>query len=250
MLDPHLLVERHRAAYRIPLLAGANRILAPNVFYIEVPFDDRMVRAKHAVVSLTQLELSVTPAPCTPIPGPVLPRPCSCSGCATTIAAGVASAPSPRPSRPRRARLGPWSTGPMHCSPAPSGESYASKLRAERSDRPVALFQLDRDRKDGASHLLWKIERHSGVRHDLLPGRSAITPLPPPSCSDGFTSNAHLDESASYLIKVELHAGSDQLPSKIWSQTFSPKCFIFNALRETRPANSERIRGEVTLPNL
>lgn len=54
--DLYLLVDDYRAAYGRLLPALANRILAPNVYYLEIPFDGRTVRAKYAVVSLRQFE--------------------------------------------------------------------------------------------------------------------------------------------------------------------------------------------------
>jgi hypothetical protein len=47
-----VLVDRYRAIEPRRLLAALNKLLPPNVFYIEVPFEDRVVRAKYAVLSL------------------------------------------------------------------------------------------------------------------------------------------------------------------------------------------------------
>lgn len=54
--DLYLLVDDYRAAYGRFLPALANRLLAPNVYYLEIPFAGRSVRAKYAVVSLRQFE--------------------------------------------------------------------------------------------------------------------------------------------------------------------------------------------------
>ncbi|MBI5920561.1 MAG: hypothetical protein HY847_02800 [Betaproteobacteria bacterium] len=54
--DLYLLVDDYRAAYGRLLPALANRVLAPNVYYLEIPFAGRTVRAKYAVVSLPQFE--------------------------------------------------------------------------------------------------------------------------------------------------------------------------------------------------
>ncbi|MFA7279882.1 MAG: hypothetical protein WC100_07280 [Sterolibacterium sp.] len=54
--DLYLLVDDYRAAYGRFLPAIANRMLAPNVYYLEIPFAGRTVRAKYAVVSLRQFE--------------------------------------------------------------------------------------------------------------------------------------------------------------------------------------------------
>jgi hypothetical protein len=52
LADLYVLVDRYRAIEPRTLLAALNKLLPPNVFYIEVPFEDRAVRAKYAVLSL------------------------------------------------------------------------------------------------------------------------------------------------------------------------------------------------------
>ena len=52
LVDLYVLVDRYRAIESRSLLAALNKLLPPNVFYIEVPFEDRFVRAKYAVLSL------------------------------------------------------------------------------------------------------------------------------------------------------------------------------------------------------
>ena len=56
IVDLYVLVDGYRAAYGALLPALANRILAPNVYYLELPFAGRTARAKYAVVSLDQFE--------------------------------------------------------------------------------------------------------------------------------------------------------------------------------------------------
>jgi predicted nucleotidyltransferase len=52
VVDLYVLVDSYRAAYGTGLRAALNWALPPNVFYLEIPFEDRIVRAKYAVVSL------------------------------------------------------------------------------------------------------------------------------------------------------------------------------------------------------
>ena len=52
LVDLYVLVDRYRAAYSKSTLAFLNKILPPNVFYLEVPHKDRIVRAKYAVLTL------------------------------------------------------------------------------------------------------------------------------------------------------------------------------------------------------
>lgn len=52
VVDLYVLVDGYRATYGAGLRALLNWVLPPNVFYLETPFEDRVVRAKYAVVSL------------------------------------------------------------------------------------------------------------------------------------------------------------------------------------------------------
>ena len=56
IVDLYVLVDGYRAAYGALLPALANRILAPNVYYLETSFAGRTARAKYAVMSLDQFE--------------------------------------------------------------------------------------------------------------------------------------------------------------------------------------------------
>ena len=52
LVDLYVLVDRYHLIESRWLLATLNKLLPPNVFYMEVPFEDRVVRAKYAVLSL------------------------------------------------------------------------------------------------------------------------------------------------------------------------------------------------------
>ena len=54
IVDVYVLVDTYRSAYLGHLLPAVfNKILPPNVFYLEVPFEGGTVRAKYAIVSVT-----------------------------------------------------------------------------------------------------------------------------------------------------------------------------------------------------
>ena len=52
MVDLYVIVDRYAAAFPRSILSALNKLLPPNVFYLEAPFEDRKVRAKYAVLSL------------------------------------------------------------------------------------------------------------------------------------------------------------------------------------------------------
>ena len=56
IVDLYVLVDSYRASCQRPIQGVLNRLLPPNVFYLQVPYEGRMVRAKYAVLSLADLE--------------------------------------------------------------------------------------------------------------------------------------------------------------------------------------------------
>jgi hypothetical protein len=54
LLDFYLLVDDYRLAYRGALMAFANKLLPPNVFYLEAQHEGAILRCKYAVISLAQ----------------------------------------------------------------------------------------------------------------------------------------------------------------------------------------------------
>lgn len=52
LVDLYVLVDAYRSGYRNIGLAVLNRLLPPNVFYLEIPFGEGVVRSKVAVLSL------------------------------------------------------------------------------------------------------------------------------------------------------------------------------------------------------
>ena len=56
LVDLYLVVDDYQKAYHKSLPALFNRLLPPNVYYLEVAVDGNLVRAKYAVISLRDLE--------------------------------------------------------------------------------------------------------------------------------------------------------------------------------------------------
>ncbi|MGD9850307.1 MAG: hypothetical protein AB7T38_03465 [Nitrospirales bacterium] len=61
LVDCYVLVKNYVLFYPSKWLALANGLLPPNVFFLSVPFHDRVIRVKYAVLSLSHFERSVTP---------------------------------------------------------------------------------------------------------------------------------------------------------------------------------------------
>jgi hypothetical protein len=56
LFDLYVLVDSYGTANRNPMQAALNQLLPPNVFYLEIPFEKQTVRAKYAILSLTDLQ--------------------------------------------------------------------------------------------------------------------------------------------------------------------------------------------------
>jgi hypothetical protein len=62
LLDFYVIVDDYASAYDGRLLAWANALLPPNVFYVEMPWRDTQLRAKYAVISLHQFAEGCAPS--------------------------------------------------------------------------------------------------------------------------------------------------------------------------------------------
>jgi hypothetical protein len=56
LVDLYVIVDSYRSALPNRLQALANKLLPPNVFYLELPVQDRMIRTKYAVLSLKDFQ--------------------------------------------------------------------------------------------------------------------------------------------------------------------------------------------------
>jgi hypothetical protein len=56
LVDLYLLVDSYRGAYRNPVHGILNKLLPPNVFYLETSDGNRVIRAKYAIISLSDFQ--------------------------------------------------------------------------------------------------------------------------------------------------------------------------------------------------
>lgn len=61
LLDFYVIVDDYRAAYDKRWLAVANKLLPPNAFYRETPWQDGTIRSKYVVISLADFERGCAP---------------------------------------------------------------------------------------------------------------------------------------------------------------------------------------------
>jgi hypothetical protein len=222
LVDLYLLADRYRNVHRSRWMQLLNRVLPPNVYYIETAFEDRVIRAKYAIVKLSQFEKLVSRRTFEPYFWARFAQPTGVlwarsEAIRRRIVAALAEA-----ARTTIGEIRPLladRVDPEQLWVRAFQETYATELRAEKPGRAAALFRTfgqryremtdvllrqelapisDSARRrtswrwrrrrvagkllsalrlvkaaltfdDGASYLVWKIQRHSGVRLELSP---------------------------------------------------------------------------------
>lgn len=207
LVDLYLVVDDYRRAHRRWLEAAGNRLIPPNVYYVECGYSGLTLRAKYAVIALEQLTAWVQPTTLNPYFWARFAQPfrilladdhtadrLAAMG-AQAIATTIATGPQNR---------GDWA--------ARFAQTYCTELRSEKPNRPNLIVErhpgyyqkidacLDRHPvraarhqawlwrvrtwqgkgfsvlrlikaaftfQGGADYLVWKVQRHSGVAIEL-----------------------------------------------------------------------------------
>jgi predicted nucleotidyltransferase len=224
VVDLYLLADSYEEVHRNPLIRTLNRLLPPNVYYIEAPFAGRTVRAKYALLTLEQLERLVEQRTLQSYFWARLAQPTVVLWARDpavreriTRALATAVLTTAQETRPLLDR----DAAPDTVWARAFCEAYRTELRAEAPERGIALYEafakrydtitqmidrpgqgspaeaLERRRRaqrrwrrrrivgktlsvlrlvksaftfeNGATYLIWKIERHSGVKFELTP---------------------------------------------------------------------------------
>ncbi len=151
ILDFYVLVDRYRDVYASHLAAILNTILPPNVFYLEVAFQNRTVRLKYAVMSLAAFEHGTSSAAFQPTFWARFAQPCALAfarddAVTARIEQAVANAAATMMGETRP--LLPPQSGSEALWTRAFTESYRSELRAEQSQRGRDLYLANRERYD------------------------------------------------------------------------------------------------------
>ena len=149
MVDLYVLVEDYAAVHRSALMRTLNRLVPPNVYYLETPHAGDTVRAKYALVSLAQFEQRMRFQVSNPYFWARFAQP---TGLAWARDAGIetrviqalaqAVATTARAVRP----LLPAEAGAAELWACALGESYRTELRSERADRARSIVAHDAER--------------------------------------------------------------------------------------------------------
>ncbi len=165
VLDFYLFVDRYRDFHRHWGAAALNALVPPNVYYIEAPFEGRVLRAKYAVLSLGALARQTAPGAFQPTLWARLAQPCALAyardaGAEAAVRKALTSAfltmiVETVPLLPPR-------FSPRELWTRAFGCTYATEIRAERKNRPDQLYEASRARFDTLTH--------AAVAAGLVPG--------------------------------------------------------------------------------
>jgi hypothetical protein len=150
--DFYLLVDDYRQAYEGWLAALANAALPPNVFYLETPWRGRTLRAKYAVVSLSQFRRSVSLHAFhsyfwARFAQPVRLAHARDDGVRGVVLEALADALVTLAKRTIGLLDDPFTSAELWTRAFQA--TYAAELRAERADRARLVYEADRGRYDG-----------------------------------------------------------------------------------------------------
>jgi len=149
LLDFYVIVDDYASAYDNRLLAWANALLPPNVFYVELPWQGTQLRAKYAVISLRQFtsgcsraarNVSIWARFCQPARLIWAKNPTIDAALAAALADACRTMfgdalPLLAPAE-RTDPIAVWRRG--------FAETYAAELRSESSDRALAIVAASR----------------------------------------------------------------------------------------------------------
>ncbi len=195
LLDFYVLVERYGDFYQGWFAAAANRLLPPNVYFMECPWRDRTLRAKYAVISLAQFAHGASDGCIQPMIWARFCQPARLVHAADAAVRGaVITALADAVTTMAGNCGGRWSWG--------FGETYRCELRPEGAGRALRLYQADAARYDrlaalaagGGNAVPWIVRRIIGK---LFNGARLIKAL--------FTYDRALDYA---LGKIKRHSAT------------------------------------------
>jgi len=149
VLDFYVVVDRCRNAYPGAAAAVANSLLPPNVYYLELPWQGRALRAKYAVIALGQFRRGTSRRSFLPTLWSRFSQPVRLVHARDAAARDAVLAALREAMLTMVERIVPLLGGRFTVAELwmrGFRESYRTELRAERPERARLLFEANRDR--------------------------------------------------------------------------------------------------------
>lgn len=220
VVDLYLLSDDYRGGHQGAVMRALNRLLPPNVYYLEAPFEDRTVRAKYALVSLPHFERLVSSNTLHPYFWARFAQPTALAwvrdeNTRERVVAALARSVSTligeaRPLLPRDATS-------QQLWVRAFSETYRTELRAERPGRAAELYGTHAARYDRIAEALSSEAAMAGGRvagrwrHRRLLGK-VLSVLRLMKAAFTFQNGA-----AYIMFKIEQHSGVS-IPLTPWQQ--------------------------------
>ncbi|MEM7041434.1 MAG: hypothetical protein AAF543_01355 [Pseudomonadota bacterium] len=168
--DFYAIVDDYRDAYKSRWQAFANRLLPPNVFYIEHPWQGGMVRAKYAVVGRAQFVKGTSTAAFHPslwarFSQPVAMLRARDGTAQREITEAIARAVETMLSA--SAPLVPSPASPADLWQEALRQTYRAELRPESAERAATIYRADRARYDRMARLVFADQIRDDGQIDL-----------------------------------------------------------------------------------
>jgi hypothetical protein len=157
LLDFYVIVDDYRAAYDKRWLAVANRLLPPNAFYREAPWQGGSIRSKYVVISLADFERGCAPQTRNVSIWARFAQPARlvwARDAATTDRLLAACSNAVRTMFRNAWPLEPASRDAATIWTRAFRETYAAELRPETAGRAQHIFDADRARYEALTPLL------------------------------------------------------------------------------------------------
>ncbi len=168
--DFYVIVDHYAEAYAGRLQAFVNRLLPPNVFYIEQTWQGRTVRAKYAVVSRSQFLKGTSSAAFHPSLWARFSQPV-----ALLYARNVDISAEMTAAIGEAIKTMLMTSAPMVASPVEPAElwqealrqTYSAELRPEGGERAAAIYRANAERYDDMARLLFADQVQDDGRIDI-----------------------------------------------------------------------------------
>jgi hypothetical protein len=161
IVDLYLLADRYELVHRKRLARALNALLPPNVYYIEAPFEGRMVAAKYAIVTLGQFESLVAPSTLQPyfwarFAQPTIVLWARDAEIRSRVQAALGRAVATMIAEARGLMGYDWT--PAELWPRAFIETYRTELRAESADQAQQLYRAFAERYNRVTRI---VARHA-----------------------------------------------------------------------------------------
>lgn len=151
LVDLYLLADSYRSLHASWFARRLNAALPPNVYYLEVPFEGRRVRAKYSLMTLEQFERAMRPETFQSYFWARFAQPSSLvwardEESRARVVGALAQAVQTLVAAAWPLFDGPPASEPFWCRAF--SETYSSELRAERKGRAAQIYRSDSERYD------------------------------------------------------------------------------------------------------